>query len=185
MQPWCLAACPRQAHDAVLLPPLQAAILRGMRDKNIVQFVGVCMGSEEEGQPDEAMMVRFGGWGCGHNRSIACAARRESQPCSRPRPYQQRGCCAGLCTAPHCTSPLHHSLSSFLPRPFPRQIQEFMEAGDLVRHPACLCQPLLLQPTAGLAAWPLGGCRVLLGPPTQRLPRCSLTPAVQSAEVAG
>jgi hypothetical protein len=34
-----------------------------MRDKNIVQLVGICMGSEEEGQPDEAMMV--GGWAGG------------------------------------------------------------------------------------------------------------------------
>lgn len=36
----------------------QAAILRDMRDRNIVQFVGICMGSEEEGQPDEAMMIQ-------------------------------------------------------------------------------------------------------------------------------
>ncbi|EFN59227.1 hypothetical protein CHLNCDRAFT_138200 [Chlorella variabilis] len=36
----------------------EAAILRDMRDRNIVQFVGICMGSEEEGQPDEAMMIQ-------------------------------------------------------------------------------------------------------------------------------
>ncbi|PRW58424.1 serine threonine- kinase isoform B [Chlorella sorokiniana] len=36
----------------------EAAILRDMRDKNIVQFVGVCMGRSEEGQPDEAMMIQ-------------------------------------------------------------------------------------------------------------------------------
>lgn len=35
----------------------QAAILRDMRDRNIVQFVGICMGAEEEGIPDEAMLV--------------------------------------------------------------------------------------------------------------------------------
>jgi hypothetical protein len=48
-------------------PAPQAAILRDMRDKNIVQLVGICMGSEEEGQPDEAMMVcgRVGGWAGG------------------------------------------------------------------------------------------------------------------------
>lgn len=34
-----------------------------MRDKNIVQFVGVCMGRSEEGQPDEAMMIQVGGEG--------------------------------------------------------------------------------------------------------------------------
>ena len=28
-----------------------------MRDRNIVQFVGICMGAEEEGIPDEAMLV--------------------------------------------------------------------------------------------------------------------------------
>ncbi len=45
--------------SASALPlPFQAAILRDMRDKNIVQFVGVCMGRSEEGQPDEAMMIQ-------------------------------------------------------------------------------------------------------------------------------
>lgn len=34
-----------------------------MRDRNIVQFVGICMGAEEEGIPDEAMLVRQGRWG--------------------------------------------------------------------------------------------------------------------------
>ena len=36
-----------------------------MRDKNIVQFVGVCMGRSEEGQPDEAMMIQVGRGGQG------------------------------------------------------------------------------------------------------------------------
>lgn len=54
----------------------EAAILRDMRDRNIVQFVGVCMGREEEGQPDE---VRAGGRGAGgwgaRRRQPAAAAR--------------------------------------------------------------------------------------------------------------
>ncbi|KAL4431266.1 hypothetical protein ABPG75_006522 [Micractinium tetrahymenae] len=36
----------------------EAAILRDMRDRNIVQFVGICMGAEEEGIPDEAMLIQ-------------------------------------------------------------------------------------------------------------------------------
>lgn len=36
----------------------EAAILRDMRDRNIVQFVGICLGREEEGQPDDAMMIQ-------------------------------------------------------------------------------------------------------------------------------
>ena len=65
-------------------PPLavQASILRDMRDKNIVQLVGICMGSEEEGQPDDAMMVGLGqpgclGCGCGGRRQRAA---REGNP---------------------------------------------------------------------------------------------------------
>ena len=78
----CLPAC----LPACLLPPCspaaQAAILRDMRDKNIVQLVGICMGSEEEGQPDEAMMV--GRW---------AAAGATCGPLKNPLTLQTYTCC--------------------------------------------------------------------------------------------
>ena len=76
---------PFSRHSFVLRRPLplQAAILRDMRDKNIVQFVGVCLGSEEEGQPDDAMLVRVGA-----SRSAARACMR----CYVP----ERACLVGM-----------------------------------------------------------------------------------------
>lgn len=41
-----------QAHDCVPT---------WLSDCDILQFVGVCMGRSEEGQPDEAMMIQVGG----------------------------------------------------------------------------------------------------------------------------
>ena len=61
-----------------------------MRDKNIVQLVGICMGSEEEGQPDEAMMV--GGWAGG--RVGGRAGRRAGKQQGESVPRSMPDCCA-------------------------------------------------------------------------------------------
>lgn len=93
----------RHHHNA--LPPTlscQASILRDMRDRNVIQFVGICMGKEEEGQPDE---VRTGG-----RARVVWWWQRVAPPPSIP-----------TLPTPPCLSPIA-SVQAMM-------IQEFAEAG--------------------------------------------------------
>lgn len=131
-----------------------------MRDRNIVQFVGICMGAEEEGIPDEAMLV---GRGCqgqpGGTAGLQSAtltgtcdpwpavfrglrlpelcSYAQGFPAASPLLNRPATRCLGGSRAAQLRRPagpeVVRALRPLRPSPHlhPKQIQEFMEAGSL------------------------------------------------------